>query len=174
VNGFVQLRRGLLEHVESGRMTSDEFAAFVYITAKADHRTGVWKGSGRELGAALGWCPRQGQNVLASLKSKTYVKVFRTRFAHGSSFSVAVPKYHTHPGASRSVSGAPRCVSVADQAHPGAPLLQEVNLQEWENKKNSLSSVPKSRKQQETESELRAGTGPQPYPRSAERRQANG
>jgi hypothetical protein len=52
--GYVQLRRGILEHLQDGRMTSDEFAAFTVMLLKADHKTGVWRGAGKALARLLG------------------------------------------------------------------------------------------------------------------------
>ena len=73
--GYVQLRRGILEHLQDGRMTSDEFAAFTVVLLKADHKTGVWRGAGKALARLLGWCERKGRLVLASLAAKGYLSI---------------------------------------------------------------------------------------------------
>jgi hypothetical protein len=77
--GYVQLRRGILEHLEDGRMTSDEFAAFTVVVLKADHKTGVWRGTGKALARLLQWCERKGRLVLVSLAAKGYLSIARAR-----------------------------------------------------------------------------------------------
>src|SRR5262245_31581848 len=63
-NGFLQLRRGLWEHVRDGRMTITEALAFVYICSEADTRTGIWKGSAKSLSGELGIPERTARDVL--------------------------------------------------------------------------------------------------------------
>lgn len=40
-NGYVPIRRGLLEHLTEHRMTPTEFAIFNILLLWADHRTGI-------------------------------------------------------------------------------------------------------------------------------------
>src|SRR6202035_2681311 len=51
--GFLMLRRGILEHLEDGRLTSGQFLALIVIMLKANIRTGVWFGSGRAIACIL-------------------------------------------------------------------------------------------------------------------------
>lgn len=94
--GFIQLRRGILEHIESGRLSSDEFSAYAIIILKADHRTGVWSGSGRSMARSLHWSIRKSQTILLSLESKSYILINRP--SQFSNAEITVSKYF--PGVS--------------------------------------------------------------------------
>lgn len=52
-NGFLQLRRGIWEHVRNGQMNVKMLAVYIYILSEADTRTGVWKGCAKSLSTAL-------------------------------------------------------------------------------------------------------------------------
>jgi len=72
---FVQLRRGLLEHVETGRLSAREFAAYVLIVLLADASTGVWWGNSVALAAKFGSgdvSELAAQKTLRSLGEKGY------------------------------------------------------------------------------------------------------
>jgi hypothetical protein len=43
--GFVQVRRGVLEHLYSGKLNPTQFQVFVMMILLADKATGIWKGS---------------------------------------------------------------------------------------------------------------------------------
>ena len=73
VSGFVQLRRGIIEHLTSGRMDSDEFAAYSLIILLADHKTGIWNGSAKALRTYLHWQHGKTKFVLRSLISNGYI-----------------------------------------------------------------------------------------------------
>ncbi len=81
-NGFVQLRRGIWEHVKDGRMSPFEALAFIYIASQADTRTGVWKGSAGALVAELGFNPRTARNVLERMERGKYIRRFATPGRH--------------------------------------------------------------------------------------------
>ena len=113
-NGFLALRRGILEHLDDGRLTPLEFAAFVVILISADHRSAIWPGSGRILGELLGLSPSYARKILGALKRKGYVSTATPELAGGSRFRVT--KYFggaAHPGAGAAHPG-------AGAAHPGA------------------------------------------------------
>lgn len=127
MNGYVQLRRGLLEHLIAGRMTSDEGIAFTVCLMKANHKTGAWKGNGKVLAQILHWCIRKGQEVLASLNQKGYLQTHRSPGMRGSTYIITVSKFHNdqaHQDAPNSRSGAPGCAS-----HRGEVLLKRIKLQ---------------------------------------------
>lgn len=75
-NGFLQLRRGLWEHVRDGRMTITEALAFVYICSEADTRTGIWKGSAKSLSGELGIPERTARDVLEKMEHGDYIRRF--------------------------------------------------------------------------------------------------
>jgi hypothetical protein len=52
-NGFIQLRRGLWEHVRNGSLNPTAALAYIYILSQADTRTGIWKGCAQSLVSAL-------------------------------------------------------------------------------------------------------------------------
>ena len=81
--GYVQLRRGLTEHILDGRMDGNECAAFSFILMGADFRTGVWNGSGAALASAYKWSLRKAQMVIASLRIKGYLSISRRRGTRG-------------------------------------------------------------------------------------------
>jgi hypothetical protein len=73
LQGFVQLRRGIIEHLKDGRITSDEFCAYTSMILLADHKTGIWTGCSKVLAKILHWSRRQAQAVLKSLRDKKYI-----------------------------------------------------------------------------------------------------
>src|SRR5579862_814851 len=147
--GWVQLRRGILEHLASGRMTSDEFAAFTVILLKADHRNGVWRGTGKSLARLLGWCERKGRTVLAALAAKGYLSIARARNQHSRSV-VTVARYFGErsaaPGCRASVERGMRMPRNALCAAPGCRQEQEV-IQE--RKPHQEGAPPNSRREGE-------------------------
>jgi hypothetical protein len=51
--GFLQLRRGLWEHVRNGQMHYTAAIIYIYILSEADTRTGVWKGCAKSIAGIL-------------------------------------------------------------------------------------------------------------------------
>lgn len=81
-NGFLQLRRGLWEHVRDGRMTVTEALAFIYICCEADTRTGIWKGSAKSLSGELGIPERTARDVLEKMEHGAYIRRFAVPGRH--------------------------------------------------------------------------------------------
>jgi hypothetical protein len=81
-NGFLKLRREVLEHVRNGKMTHLEFNVFVYITSQADTRSGVWNGSANALAGEWALSPRAARRQLEALEAKGYLKRFPMRGSH--------------------------------------------------------------------------------------------
>lgn len=52
-SGYLQLRRGLWEHVRDGSLTHTSALALIYMLSEADTRYGSWKGSAQCLATAL-------------------------------------------------------------------------------------------------------------------------
>ena len=75
--GYVQLRRGILEHLTAGRITSDEFAAYAVLILNANRHTGTWRGSGAAIARIVHWEARKACRVLASLARKGYIAIKR-------------------------------------------------------------------------------------------------
>lgn len=75
-NGFLQLRRGVFEHVRDGRMSLIDYAVHSYITAQADTRTGIWNGSAGALAGELSLSRRKARRFLERLSRGGYIKRF--------------------------------------------------------------------------------------------------
>src|SRR6516164_1751502 len=91
-NGFLQLRRGLWEHVWDGRMSATETLAFIYICSEADTRTGIWKGSANSLSGELGLTERTARDVLERLEHGGYIRRFAVPGRH-SCYPILVHKF---------------------------------------------------------------------------------
>jgi DNA-binding IscR family transcriptional regulator len=87
MNGFVKLRRGLAEHVGTGRMTLTEHGAYTLLLQLADHNTGRWRGTQRSFAAAAGISSGMAWKILTSLERKGYLSWNRERQ------SVEISKY---------------------------------------------------------------------------------
>jgi hypothetical protein len=81
-NGFLQLRRGLWEHVRDGRMSITEALTFIYICSEADTRTGIWKGSAKSLSGELGIPERTARDVLEKMEHGDYIRRFAVPGRH--------------------------------------------------------------------------------------------
>lgn len=90
--GYLQLRRGLFEHVRNGRLSHAEALVFIYITAQADSRTGIWIGSAGALAGELGIPVRTAARLLESLTKKRYLRRFTKPGAHYC-YPILVHKY---------------------------------------------------------------------------------
>jgi hypothetical protein len=80
-SGFLQLRRGVFDHIRDGRLTQTEALCFIYMLTQADTRSGVWNGSAGALAGELVIPPRTARNVLESLDGR-YIKRFATPGLH--------------------------------------------------------------------------------------------
>jgi hypothetical protein len=91
-NGFVQLRRGVWEHLRDGRMSHMDALAFIYILGQADTRSGVWNGSAGALAGELSISSRTARDVLERLSVRDYLKRFTIPGKH-SCYPIAVHKF---------------------------------------------------------------------------------
>lgn len=91
-NGFVKLRRGILEHAEKGLLPADEFAAFIYITLRADHETGVWIGNALLLARGFRRSWTTGKTWLRNLVRKGYIEAKPSPAQRGS-YAIRVLRY---------------------------------------------------------------------------------
>jgi hypothetical protein len=72
-NHFLKLRRSLDEHLQSGRMTWNEFAMFVWLCLKASHRTGVLRTSWPQLEIETRLPVKHVEQLCRALRRKRYV-----------------------------------------------------------------------------------------------------
>ena len=89
---WVKLRTGIVEHIESGRMTADEYVVYSMLILRADWRTGIWFGSAGHLGKILHWSARRCQKLLKSLREKKYISGECPRPSR-SAYSIRVERY---------------------------------------------------------------------------------
>lgn len=131
MTGYVPLRRGLIEHLEQGRITSDEFAAFTLALMKADHKTGKWKSNGTAIAKLMHWEERKGRRVLQTLAAKCYLGVRRLPGLRGSTYEIHIPKYfHRTAQQSQPITGQKEHADPPITGQKEPPLLQEEVLQE--------------------------------------------
>ena len=100
-NGHVKRRRGILGHLQDGRITLLEEGAHDIISMLADKASGIWFGSARAFAANCGAgdvSERQARRLLESLEEKGYLKRFTTPRAHGN-YPILVNKYEITFGA---------------------------------------------------------------------------
>jgi hypothetical protein len=76
--GFLQLRRGLWEHVRDGSLTHIGALIYIYMLSQADTRTGIWKGSAQALSGELGIPKSTVKYALRGLDG-LYIKRFVVR-----------------------------------------------------------------------------------------------
>ena len=91
LSGFLQLRRGIFEHVRDGRMTRTAAFCYIYILTQADTRTGIWSGSAGALAGELAMPLGTARHVLEAL-DKRYIKRFPTPGRH-SCYPIALHKF---------------------------------------------------------------------------------
>ena len=96
-NGFLQLRRGVWEHLRDGRMSHMDALAFIYIVSQADTRTGVWNGSASSLAGEIVVSPRNARRLLERLTEAGYLKRFSVPGKHVC-YPVLVHKYPISDG----------------------------------------------------------------------------
>ena len=81
VNGFLQLRRGLWEHVRNGSLNHTGALVYIYMLTQADTRTGVWKGSAQCIATDLNIPKSTAKYALRGLDGK-YIKRFTVPGRH--------------------------------------------------------------------------------------------
>lgn len=97
-SGFIQLRRGLSEHVRDGRLSFFEASLYVFILMDANPATGLCYGSAGLFAAIYGISGRTCRDALEKLESKGYLKRFPVRGKHGS-YPILVNKFRCSDGA---------------------------------------------------------------------------
>ena len=82
LSGFLQLRRGLWQHVRDGRMSHLDALTLIYIASQADTRTGVWNGSAGALAGEMAVSSRNARRVLERLTVGRYIRRFPSPGSH--------------------------------------------------------------------------------------------
>src|SRR5215469_14932103 len=80
-NGFLQLRRGLWEHVRNGSLTHTGALVYIYMLTQADTRTGIWKGSAQCIANDLNIPRSTAKYALRGLDGR-YIKRFAVPGRH--------------------------------------------------------------------------------------------
>ena len=83
--GYVQLRRGLFEHLEEGKIEVSEFIVLVMLIGYANSRSGIWHGNAQALETLLhGNLKREWiLELLNKLAKKGYIKKFSQQGKRG-------------------------------------------------------------------------------------------
>lgn len=97
-SGFIQLRRGLSEHVRTGRLTFFEASLYVFILMDANPTTGICFGSAGLFSALYSVSARTCRDALENLEKKGYMRRFPTRGKHGS-YPILINKFLCTDGA---------------------------------------------------------------------------
>ena len=97
-SGFVQLRRGLFEHVRDGRLSFFEASLYVAILSDTNPSTGLCYGSAGLFSVVYSVPTRTCRDALEKLEQKGYLRRFPTRGKHGS-YPILVNKFRCSSGA---------------------------------------------------------------------------
>lgn len=97
-SGFIQLRRGLSEHVRDGRLSFFEASLYVFILMDTNPATGLCHGSAGLFAAVYNISSRSCRDALEDLEKKGYLRRFPTRGKHGS-YPILVNKFMCSSGA---------------------------------------------------------------------------
>lgn len=98
-NGFIAVRRGLLEHLRRGKLTETEALTFIIILGLANPYTGIWFGSAKSLWGEYPFYgnERRARRALEGLASKWYIKRLSTPGKH-SNYPILIDKYEVKVG----------------------------------------------------------------------------
>jgi hypothetical protein len=99
-NGHIKLRRGLLKHIEQGRLTTFDTGIYTRILLEADYRSGIWWGSASKLLAlaSADSSPRRVRASLQHLDGIGFLRRFWVRGRHGN-YPVLINKFECSDGA---------------------------------------------------------------------------
>lgn len=99
-SGYVQLRRGLFDHIREGKITFMEASIYIAILVDANPSTGVCYGSAGLYSAVFGLPPRTVRDALEKLERKAYLKRFTVVGKHGS-YPILINKFLCTDGAAK-------------------------------------------------------------------------
>ena len=97
-NGYVQLRRGVLQHCREGKLPPTIFAMYIHLILEADKASGVVWSSAKSLASRYGYGERHSRSALESLETKGYIRRFPIPGRHGE-YPILVNKYCPSTGA---------------------------------------------------------------------------
>jgi len=99
MNGFTPIRNGILEHLESGRITLLEFGVYVLLHLRADWATGIYRGCALTLAYQSGDPDNRTQikDVLFRLKRKRYINYSPLKGKKGA-YEILIHKYEPRVG----------------------------------------------------------------------------
>lgn len=97
-SGFVQLRRGLSEHVRTGRLSFFEASLYMFMLMDTSPATGVCFGSAGLFAMIYSIPTRTCRDALEKLEKKGYLRRFPTRGKHGS-YPILINKFLCSDGA---------------------------------------------------------------------------
>jgi hypothetical protein len=97
---FVQIRPGLLEHLQTGRLTPREFTLMVSLIILADAATGVYRACSVSLAkkCGKGFNERGLQVLLHDLAEKGYIRRDRPNAAQRGNYPILIDKYQVTSG----------------------------------------------------------------------------
>jgi hypothetical protein len=98
--GFIQIRRGLQDHLFSGTLSTFDLGVYLILHLQADFGTGIWLGSAPRLMATAprGTSLRNMQRALLRLAEIGFIKTFHKRGVRGN-YRVLINKYEPRSGA---------------------------------------------------------------------------
>jgi len=97
-NGFVPLRRGILEHCRQGKLPPMAFAIYTLLILEADKTSGVAWSSAKSVALTYGYNERTARTSMEKLEDGGYIKRFTVPGRHGE-YGIAVNKYLVTHGA---------------------------------------------------------------------------
>ncbi len=126
---FAAIRKGLVEHVLSGRLNATQLGVYVWLHLTADHATGTVWTSATKLATEVGLHASTVREILAALRRAGYLRYECTAGQRGL-YEITIEKYHAQfddgarqvrPQVRRQVRRQVRPqVRVASPRHPGA------------------------------------------------------
>ena len=158
MDGFIPIRRGILEHLEQRRMTLMEFGVYVLLQLRADWATGIYRGCALTIAYQFGdpEIRAQVKDILSRLKRKQYInyspekgkrggyeilihkfeprlgRLCGTRLNAWKHGEIAIPEYEAV--ASDALETRKRVARESPEARP----IQEVRRKKKEKRKNTL------------------------------------
>src|SRR5262249_32188379 len=92
---FIAIRKGLAEHVLSGRLTGTALAVYVWLHLRADHRTGTVRPNAGRLADELRMHAAKVRRDLAALRSGGYVR-YDCEPGRRALYVITIEKYDRH------------------------------------------------------------------------------
>lgn len=99
MEGFIQIRRGLRDHIRQGKFSPNALAVYLWLHLCADFRTGMQQNSPHHICFGMGQTisPRQASRALVFLEKAGYIKRFLTKGKRGD-YPIGIDKYEVSCG----------------------------------------------------------------------------